>query len=111
MEGGGVDRSICVHGRIRYARGVERNRQTSSATDIMPMGMSHVKFSIPKKTRLTVSLPPFAIKPYTLVLMTPLMVGHYCLPKLFVCVCTIAHRLFSFLLFFSIPESKSYTFN
>lgn len=57
------------------------DRQRGRATDIMPAGVSCVKCSILVKTHLAVSTPLLAIKPYSLVLVTPLMVFHYSLPK------------------------------
>ena len=58
-----------------------RDRQGGRATDIMPAGVSCVKFSILVQTRSAVCAPSLAIKTYSLVLVTPLMVFHYSLPK------------------------------
>lgn len=69
---------ICETGQERER---ERGRQRGRATDIIPAGVPRVKSSIPVKTHLAASVPLFAIKPYSTVLVAALMVFHYIVPK------------------------------
>lgn len=75
----GLDRSVCVHA-CQYERRGERDRQRSQGNRHY-VDVACVKRSILVKTHSAVSVPLLAIKPYSLVLVTPLMVFHSSLPK------------------------------
>lgn len=80
----GFDRNMCVCASAsQYMRRGERqtDRQTSRVADVVPTNVFHFKRSIPVKMYLTVSAPQFATTPYSLVLVTPLMVSNYCLSE------------------------------